>query len=281
LEVSRLLEAEGDREGALVAARDAFAADPSLTITLWTLRRLLSNGELWQELADSFGTAADAIPAPSPGDARAARARADLLVERGRLLEDRLHRDTDALASYEAALAADHDHVGALLALLLAGARLQAAPTVGAALDGLARRAEGARRAALAIEEARTWRQQLAGPAREDGAARAPAVLTAEPERGAAPLPGGARLRQLAALTAAEAPPDVAVRALGEIASRAAVADREFAVALWRERARIQMRRLEAPGEALASLEQAAALDPGHPVVALERLQLVETVTGG
>src|SRR5215468_7126039 len=79
LEAARLLEAEGDRAGALAAARAAFAADPSLTITLWTLRRLLTNGEHWQELADAYGTAADATPTPVPGDSRAARARADLL----------------------------------------------------------------------------------------------------------------------------------------------------------------------------------------------------------
>ncbi|HMF39751.1 MAG TPA: hypothetical protein VKQ32_03595, partial [Polyangia bacterium] len=121
LEVSRLLEAEGEREGALAAARTAFAAAPALAITLWTLRRLLSGAELWGELADAYGAAADAIVATPGAEARAARARADLLVERGRLLEDRLQRDADAIASYEAARTAEPDHIGALLALLLAG----------------------------------------------------------------------------------------------------------------------------------------------------------------
>jgi len=135
LEVARLVEAEGDRDGALSAARSAFAAAPSLTITLWSLRRLLAAAGLWRELADAYGTAADVIAAPAD-DARAARVRADLLVERGRLLEDRLQRDADALASYDAALTTDRDHVGALLALLLAGARRQEAPTIAAALGG-------------------------------------------------------------------------------------------------------------------------------------------------
>ena len=275
LEVSRLLEAEGEREGALAAARTAFAAAPALAITLWTLRRLLSGAELWGELADAYGAAADAIVATPGAEARAARARADLLVERGRLLEDRLQRDADAIASYEAARTAEPDHIGALLALLLAGARLQDGAILASALAGLARRAEGPRRAALAIEEARTWRQQ------PDGAGRALAVLTAELERGDAALPAATVLTELETLTAADAPPDVAVRALGEIAARASAADPGFAVALWRERARLQALRLDAFSEALASLDEAAKLDAGHPLVAADRLQLCEIVTGG
>jgi tetratricopeptide (TPR) repeat protein len=101
LEVGRLVEAEGDEEAARTAARDAFAADPSLTVTLWGLRRLLSRAGLWQELAEAYRVAAEAVPTTASGEARARRARADLLIERGRLLEDRLQRDTDALASYE------------------------------------------------------------------------------------------------------------------------------------------------------------------------------------
>ena len=96
LEVARLVEAEGDGEGALAAARDAFAADPSLIVTLWGLRRLLSRAGLWQELAEAYRVAADAVPTTAAGEARGRRTRADLLIERGRLLEDRLQRDTDA-----------------------------------------------------------------------------------------------------------------------------------------------------------------------------------------
>lgn len=281
LEVARLVEAEGDRDGALVAARAAFGAAPALAISLWTLRRLLSGAGLWRELADAYATAADAIAAPGAGDARGGRARADLLVERGRLLEDRLQRDADALAAYEAARAVDPDHVGALLALLLAGARRQEPPIVAAALGGLARRAEGPRRAALAIEEARACREQEGGAPRPDGAGRALDVLTAELARADAALPLATVLGELEALTSAETPPDVAVRALGEIAARVAGADPDFAVALWRERARAQLLRLKAPAEALASLDEAARLAPGHPLVAADRLQLAETVTGG
>ena len=281
LEVARLVEAEGDADGALAAARAAFAADPSLGVTLWSLRRVLARAGLWQELAEAHGIAAEAVVAAPDGETRAARTRADLWVERGRLLEDRLQRDSDALTSYEAALAADPDHVGALLALLLAGARRQETAIVATALGGLARRSEGARRAALAIEEARAWRQPLDGAAQADGPARALAVLTAELGREDPALPLGTVLGELEALTGADAPPDVAARALAEIAGRVAAVDRDLAVALWRERARIQAQRLDAPAESLASLEEAARLDPAHSVVAMDRLQLVDALAGG
>ncbi len=276
LEVAHFLEVEGDGERALAAARDAFAADPALPVALWGLRRLLARAGQWQELADAYQSAADAA-VPASGDARAARTRADLLVERGRLLEDHLQRDDDAVASYDAALAADPDHVGALLALLLAGARRQETAAVARALGGLARRADGGRHAALAIEEARAWRQATDA----DGAARSLAVLTAELERGDPALPLPTLLGELEALTGADAPPEVAVRALAEIAGRASPVDPALAVALWRERARVQIARLDAPMDALASLEEAARLDATHPVVAMDRLRLVESLSGG
>ena len=37
----------------------------------------------------------------------------------------------------------------------------------------------------------------------------------------------------------------------------------------------------DAPADALAALEEAARLDPAHPLVAANRLQLVETLAGG
>jgi tetratricopeptide (TPR) repeat protein len=276
LEVGRLAEAEGDPERVLAAARAAFSEDPGLPVTLWSLRRLLARAEQWQELADAYQTAADAAAA-GPDPARAVRTRADLLVERGRLLEDRLQRDADAIASYDAALAAVPDHAGALLALLLAGARQQDTATIATALGGLARRADGTRRAALAVEEARAWRL-LPGA---EGASRALTVLIAELDRGDAALPVATVLGELEALTAPGAPPEVAVRALAEIAGRVAPIDRELAVTLWRERARVQTSRVDAPADALSSLEEAARLDPAHPVVAIERLRLVETLSGG
>jgi tetratricopeptide (TPR) repeat protein len=275
LEVARLAEVDGEPERVLTAARAAFAADPALPVTLWGLRRLLTRAGEYQELADAYQAAADAASA-GPDAGRAARTRADLLVEQGRLLEDRLQRDADAIASYEAALAAVPDHAGALLAMLLLGARRQETAALATALGGLARRGEGARRAALAIEESRAWRAAGA-----DGPPRALAVLIAELVRGDAALPTATLLGELEALTAPGAPPDVAARALAEIAARVAPVDRELAVALWRERARVQDGGLAAPADALSSLDEAARLDPTHPAVAIDRLRLVEALSGG
>ena len=64
----------------------AFAADPSLNVTLWGLRRLLSRAGLWSELADAYRAAAEAVATTASGEARARRTRADLVIERGRLL---------------------------------------------------------------------------------------------------------------------------------------------------------------------------------------------------
>ena len=274
LEAARLVD--GPAAEVLAAARRAFAAAPGLPAALWPLRRLLAEGGHWQELADAYAAAADARAAAAADDERARAELADLRVERGRLLEDRLDRDADAIASYHQALHAVRDHAGALLALLIAGARRQDPAVIAPALAGLARRAGGAQHAALAIEEARAWR-----PTGGDGAARALAVLEAElAARGDTALPASL-LVELESLTAADVPADVALRALGELARLAAPIDPGFAVALWRERARLALRRLEEPAVALESLDEAARLEPTHPVLAWERLQLAESLGRG
>ena len=185
-------------------------------------------------------------------------------MERGRLLEDRLQRDTDALASYEAALAADPDHVGALLALLLAGARRQETAIVATALGGLARRSEGARRAALAIEEARAWRQPLDGAAQADGAARALAVLTAELAREDPALPLGTVLGRARSAHRARTRRPRSRRARSPrspAGSRRSTASSRSRCGASARGSRPQ--RLDAPAESLASLEEAARLGSG------------------
>ena len=275
LEAARLVD--GAPGEVLEAARRAFAADPGRPVALWPLRRLLADAGSWQELADAYAAAADAC-APAAASNEGTRAYlADLRVERGRVLEDHLDRDADAIASYRQALHAVPDHVGALLALLLAGSRRQEAAVIAPALAGLARRAGGAQHAALAIEEARAWR-----PTGADGAARALAVLEAElAGGGASPQPSSTLLIELESLTAADVPPDVALRALAELARRSAALDVGFSVALWRERARLALRRGEEPSVALESLDEAARLEPTHPIVALERLQLAAALGRG
>ena len=138
----RLSHREGAAE-ALETARAAFGADPASARARWVMRRMLARAGRWEELA---GVYAQAIAAPSA--AASPRGRADLLIERGRLLEDWLGRASEAVEAYRAALAAVPDHVGALLALLVVGARQQEATVRAEALGGLARRAGGDRRGA-------------------------------------------------------------------------------------------------------------------------------------
>jgi cellulose synthase operon protein C len=254
-EISRLQEdVASDRAAALTAARGSFSADPSFLAALWTLRRLLAAESRWEELAAVYADALGAAPLSPPE-------RADLLVERGRLLEDRLDRPADAAASYREALGAERDHVAALLSLFLLGARTGEGAAVVTALAGLARRADTpARRVALTA--ARAASEPGADPA---GAARALGTV----EEALAALDDGTPLvpllRELDALARGPAPPEVAGRALDHLAARVAASDPALAAALLRERARLAE---DDPELALQALEEAARLAPAHPLVA-------------
>src|SRR5579871_3290222 len=268
-EVSRLAETSGAAEGsgALEAARAAFESDPASVRALWVLRRLLTEARRWDELEAALQQAASAQGAAAVDPV----VRADLLVERGRLCEDRLERPGDGVACYREALAAAPDHPGALLALVLAAARQQDAALEAEALGGLARRAVSApRRAALVIEEA-VARRRSGAP---DGPARAFEALEGELQRADAAAPLGPLLRELDVLTRAGIPADTAVRALDLAARRIAGVDPGLAVALERERARLLREALGAPEAALDVLDGAARIDPAHPLVAADRIAL-------
>ncbi|HTB56519.1 MAG TPA: hypothetical protein VLC06_01525 [Polyangia bacterium] len=273
LEVARLQEtrarAEGEEEGAgaaLAAGRAAFATDTASMPALWLLRRLLARAGGWEELAAVYEQATQA-----PSSAADPRLRADLLIARGRLLEDRLARATDAVACYKEALAAVPDHPGALLSLLLAGARRQDPALRAEALGGLARRAETpTARGALVIEEALGWRSTEAA----DGADRALVVLEEELARNDPGSPLGALLDEVEALARADVPAATAARATEDLAKRLANVDAGLAVALLRERAHLLRQAPAAPEAALEALDEAARLDPTHPLVAAERLEL-------
>ena len=245
LEVARLREVRGDdgSSAALEPARAAFATDPASVPALWLLRRLLARAGGWEELAEIYEQATRA-----PSSAADPRLRAELLIARGRLLEDRLTRASDAVACYREALAAVPDHPGALLSLLLVGARGPDPALCAEALGGLARRADTpTTRAALIIEEALAWRR--AEP--RDGAERALSVLAEELGRNDAGSPVGALLVELDALARADVPSTTAARALEDLSQRLANVDRPLAVALLRERARLLRRELLAPEAAL------------------------------
>ena len=251
---------------AVTAARSAFEADPASVRSLWVLRRLLARAGRWEELAEIQQKAGEA-----QSSAVDPRARADLLIERGRLLEDRLDRPADAVACYREALALSPDHPGALLSLLVASARRGDAALRAEALGGLARRADSSpRRAALVIEEALAHRQAGA----PDGAERALAALENELGRGDAAAPLGPLLVALDGLTRGDVPAESAARALDGLAKRVAPVDGSLAVALLRERARLLRQVVGAPEAALATLDEAARLDPAHPLLAADRVDL-------
>jgi cellulose synthase operon protein C len=264
LEVGRLAETvREDGDAALRAARAAFVADPTLSAAVGTLRRLLGARGLWDELAAVYDSALAAGPLP-------AEDRADLLVERGRVLEDRMERDGDARGSYLAALEASPDHAPALLALFLSGARGHDALALGTAMEGLARRARTpARRVAISASLARLLRATDG----EGGAARALRVIrdalhARTPESPLAPL-----LAELDALSRAARQPSVQARALKELAHEVGL-DPAWIAALLRERARLLRDVLGDPRGALEALEGAARLAPGHALVASELLDL-------
>ena len=278
LELTRLREVQADdpaaqvgdrdenRSAVLESARAAFSADPASMPGLWLLRRLLACTGGWEELETIYEQATQA-----PSSAGDPRLRAELLLSRGRLLEDRLARADDALACYREALVAVPEHPGALLSLLLSGAQRQDAAMCAEALGGLARRAETpTARAALAIEEALAWRRSQAA----HGADRALVVLEEELGRNDAGAPLGALLIELEALARSDVPAATAARALEDLARRVGQVDRGLAVALLRERAHLLRQQLTAPEAALEALDEAARLDPTHPVVAAERLEL-------
>jgi tetratricopeptide (TPR) repeat protein len=266
LEVARVAElALGDGDAALAAARAAFAAAPSLAAVLGPLRRLLAARGFWDELAGAYDAVLASAPLPP-------EERADVLVERGRVLEDRLGRAEDARASYAVALTAAPDHVPALLALLLAAARAGDAAATEAALAGLARRAGSpARAVALAAALSRLLRASGV----EGGAARALRVVRDALRARPADAPIAPLLAELDALSRTAGQPAVEARALKELAHQDGL-DPTWIAALLRERARLLRDALGDPRGALEALEGAARLAPGHPLVAADLIDLAE-----
>jgi hypothetical protein len=163
---ARLLHQAGNvRERRLGLVRDAgkaytqaLTADPSLQANNWALFRLFLGRGFWDNLLRLFDAELRFAPLPRPAD------RADVLVEKGRVLEDRLAREADAVACYRAALDVDPGHPAALLALLLVALRTGAREDAERALAGLAASVgDPEERALLAVELARLVR----GPAHD------------------------------------------------------------------------------------------------------------------
>ena len=180
------------------------------------------------------------------------------------LWEELLGDPARAARAYEQVLAIDGDHRGAILGLQRTAARSGDARTLARAL----------------LDEARLSDE---GPAKLALQTRAAgAFASSDP----------ARARQLVRDVLGRDPRNVAARALEmrleedvgrwELAARSLRTRIDLAptthekVAMWLSLAQMQHSRLRAPLDALASLEQARALDPAHPVPPEEIARVVE-----
>src|SRR5207244_4378887 len=113
----------------------------------WALRRVFARRGLWENLVRVLDAEIRFGAWPRPGD------KADAQLARGRLLEDRLGREAEAVESYLAALTTAPEHVGALWSLLVHGWRTGDGTEADTALNGLLRHAsEPGARALLALE---------------------------------------------------------------------------------------------------------------------------------
>src|SRR5688572_3007756 len=140
------------REAAKTYTR-SLTADPTLQPNTWALCRLFLGRGFWDNLVRLLDAELRFAPLPAASD------RADVLVEKGRLLEDRLGREEEARACYRSALELDPTHPAALLALWSAALRAGVQAEVVQALTGLAARvAEPEARALLTVELARAQR---------------------------------------------------------------------------------------------------------------------------
>ena len=166
----------------------SLTADPSLQATTWALFRLFSGRGAWDNLLRLLDAELRFAPLPTAAD------RADVLVEKGRVLEDRLGREAEARAAYRSALELDRTHPAALLALLLAALRAGVQGEVEEALRGLVQVTDEPNlRALFAVELSRLERGSLAeggDPARVRRAAETLFQLPAGPGGRGADLRG-------------------------------------------------------------------------------------------
>jgi cellulose synthase operon protein C len=280
--VARLLhEVAQIRERRLGLVRDAgktykqsLTCDPTLQANTWALFRLFLGRGFWENLARLLDAEIRFAALPGPAD------RADLLVEKGRLLEDRLGRPTEALACYRSALQAAPDHPAALLALLCAGLRTGAQGDAEEALADLVARTPDPRlRAHLAVELARLQRGALVGGGDPERIRRAADGLL---KALLGPVAQEPLLAELDRLSVVADSSELRARVLDVFDSRLsredsdiAQVDSGFAVAVYREKARLLQRR-GARDAALAVLERALRTAPIHPLLVTDYLDLAE-----
>ncbi len=108
-EIGELLESSGDEGAAVKAYAKALQADATLKPNLWAIRRVFQQRALWPNLLKLL----DAEIRFAKGEAE----RAELLVEKGQLLEDRLNEPQQARDCYLKAIEVYPASIGAYMAL--------------------------------------------------------------------------------------------------------------------------------------------------------------------
>ncbi len=274
-EAGHILETElGDAKAAARAYKNALTADPTYQPTAWALRRQLTRQGQWENLLRVLDAEARFASNTRSED------RSDLAVERGWVLREHLGRVPDAYESFALAVQLDPESRVAWLALLLhvlAKGPLQDAPS---GFDGLVAQAQNLAQqtawsgayaawlllpkthAALALDPVHAT--QLAASvlfAALDAGATDSFVLATLDQLSLQPAHASLRPQVLERLVLAQGQDERQAHAL---AARL-VAHREW------------VRCLVADGQfaaARAQLDAALALNPEHPLLAADRLDL-------
>lgn len=284
-EIGEILEDIGDEGAAVKAYAKALQSDPSLRPNLWAIRRVFQERQLWPNLQKLI----DAEIRYARGDAE----RAELLVEKGQLLEDRLGQPAEALACYEKAVATDPKSIAGWMALEKIAIRDGDLGGIARATRGLAdATAEPGRKVALLLDLARMQEAIVVdrGAALDAALAlcREALAVDHEPER---VLDVIERLAEAAGrtdelLAAVAARLAIVERRQGELplAERLAESDRVVALRrreseLYRElaaKATSDEARAAAFERAAAALEAALRIQPEEPLLLLDQLALAE-----
>ena len=272
-----------DEARAVKAFGRALAADPSHRPNLWAIRRVFYRRALWPNLVKLIDA-----------EIRFARSddeRADLMVEKGRVLGERLGQPVEARTAFEDAYTLVPSHQSALLELERIGNRDRDHALLAKAWGGLAELAAGAaRRTVYLVDLARLAADQgdhgkaleVLATAAQTGAdperVNAERIRIAEVAEDAGQLL--AALDEKAALLLARfgpgglPDPSVAPPTAGVAPDRATALRLEL-VAVRRRQAHVA-RTTGNPTAAWDSLQNALALAPGEPVVLADLIDLAE-----
>lgn len=276
-EIAHTTEATPGREkDAAKVYAQSLTADPTLAANAWALKRFFRTRGMWENLLRLLEAETRFAILPTPMD------RADLQVEKGRLLEDRLARDAEARAAYEAAIELAPGHPSALLSLWLLGLRTGERALAASALQGLVGGVEDPEaRAALLLEATRLGHPELREATPDQKKALIDGLLKLLLPSDLPDLGAEAILDELDRVSLTSDDADLRMRVLDVFDSRLArpgvleLVGQARAVALLREKAR----RLQKRGTreaALAVLERALRLAPRHPLLVADVLDLAE-----